>query len=606
MGQRRWLELLKDYDANIQYHPGKANVVADALSRKNSRITACLIIQPEIIKDLKLIEVELVVCGSEDYVASLKIEHNLIFWIKEAQKEDGELWSVVQNIKKGKQEEFQVDDHEAHSSPFFIHHGSTKMYKDLKQNFWWNGLQNAWGMRLKFSTAFHPQTDRPTECTILTLKDMLRSCALEWTRNRDKYLCLVEFAYNNSWHASIKGASFELLYGQKCTTPICWNEVGERVIEGPELIEVTNEKVSIAKEKLKEAKSRQKSYDDRHRRALEFKLGDRVFLKVSLCRALRPQLSHVHNVFHVSLLRCYNYHLYHIVQYPFDKIREYLSFAEEPEAILDRQKERMDASKSVDSATAEDVYVPRWNAALYNQSNAGFLNSFSVNFAQHTSMVSELRLRFEHEIMSRENFEKNFTESAAIVQQRDAKITDLKVKLEKAEREAAEVIALYQHLSELEAVATARASEVVALNEQNVELSGEVSDLELVRGELDVKVSELTVNCNSLRSKVVGEVKMREEFKSIQDAVARRLDERPSPDQVSIPIYSESGEVIREMLLSEVIPSVRGSGERRGLCSPFSSAPITSLGISDYQISTLDWPHDDLFDTSIFYKPDDA
>nr|GFB18618.1 Gag protease polyprotein [Tanacetum cinerariifolium] len=63
----------------------------------------------------------------------------------------------------------------------------------------WKGLQKAWGTRLKFSTAFHPQTDGQSERTIQTLEDMLRSCALEWTGNWDNYICLVEFAYNNSW-----------------------------------------------------------------------------------------------------------------------------------------------------------------------------------------------------------------------------------------------------------------------------------------------------------------------------------------------------------------------------------------------------------------------
>ncbi|GKE36197.1 putative reverse transcriptase domain-containing protein, partial [Tanacetum coccineum] len=87
---------LKPYE----YHPSKANMVADALSRKNSGIMTCLKIQPEIIKDLELMEVELVVRGSEGDIASLKIKPKLISWIKEAQNEDGELWSVLENLKE--------------------------------------------------------------------------------------------------------------------------------------------------------------------------------------------------------------------------------------------------------------------------------------------------------------------------------------------------------------------------------------------------------------------------------------------------------------------------------------------------------------------------
>nr|GEZ21665.1 putative nucleotidyltransferase, ribonuclease H [Tanacetum cinerariifolium] len=182
---------------------------------------------------------------------------------------------------------------------------------------------------------------------------------------------VVRFGKRGKLNPSIKGAPFELLYGQKCRVHICWNEVGERVIKGPKLVEVTNEKVPIAKDKLKEAWSRQKSYADRHRRALEFRPDDRVFLKESSCRGVRrfglkgklssrfispfkildrigevsyhlalpPQFYHVQNVFYVSLLRGYNYHPYHVVQYPFDKIHKDLSLAEEPKAILDRQEQ---------------------------------------------------------------------------------------------------------------------------------------------------------------------------------------------------------------------------------------------------------------------------
>ncbi|GJU98659.1 reverse transcriptase [Tanacetum coccineum] len=107
MRQRRWLELLKDYDTNIQYHPGKANVVADALSRKSGMI-ACF--DSMILHDLERLDVELCVRGSGGYWASMRIESNLMLQIKEAQRDDGELWAIVQNVEDGKHTEFSVDD----------------------------------------------------------------------------------------------------------------------------------------------------------------------------------------------------------------------------------------------------------------------------------------------------------------------------------------------------------------------------------------------------------------------------------------------------------------------------------------------------------------
>nr|GFC25493.1 reverse transcriptase [Tanacetum cinerariifolium] len=97
MRQRRWLELLKDYDTNIQYHPGKANVVANALSRKSGMI-AGIKVEKEIIHDLERLDIKLYVCGQHGYWASLRVEPDLIYQIKEAQKEDNEIWTIVENL----------------------------------------------------------------------------------------------------------------------------------------------------------------------------------------------------------------------------------------------------------------------------------------------------------------------------------------------------------------------------------------------------------------------------------------------------------------------------------------------------------------------------
>nr|GEY96963.1 Gag protease polyprotein [Tanacetum cinerariifolium] len=98
----------------------------------------------------------------------------------------------------------------------------------------WKGLQKAWGTRLKFSTAFHPQTDGQSERTIQILEDMLCSCALEWTGNWDDYICLVEFAYNNSWHASIKGYKYHPLHVISC--PLDQIRTNLSYVEEPEAI----------------------------------------------------------------------------------------------------------------------------------------------------------------------------------------------------------------------------------------------------------------------------------------------------------------------------------------------------------------------------------
>ncbi|GJZ72637.1 hypothetical protein Tco_0636783 [Tanacetum coccineum] len=187
-------------------------------------------------------------------------------------------------------------------------------------------------------------------------------------------------------------------------------------------------------------------------------------------------------------------------------------------------------SQTIDSATALNVYVPNWSVTnnahldnlvtcrnlldhvtppdywvmLRNQHDVGFLDSFNINSAQHICMVSELCLRYKHEIMMREKYENRFTDSAAMVQHRDEEVTELKAKLEKSESEVTEVEELRKHISDLEATIAVKVGEAASLTAQNAGLLEKVSALELER--------------DGLKGQVVGESKMQKEFVSYQDA----------------------------------------------------------------------------------------
>ncbi|GJY44274.1 putative reverse transcriptase domain-containing protein [Tanacetum coccineum] len=121
-------------------------------------------------------------------------------------------------------------------------------------------MQNALGTQLDMSTAYHPETDGQSERTIQTLEDMLRACVIDFGKGWDKHLPLVEFSYNNSYHASIKAAPFEALYGRKCKSPVCWAEVGDSQLTGPEIIQETTEKIVQIRQRLQAARDRQRSY----------------------------------------------------------------------------------------------------------------------------------------------------------------------------------------------------------------------------------------------------------------------------------------------------------------------------------------------------------
>ncbi|GJZ27255.1 putative reverse transcriptase domain-containing protein [Tanacetum coccineum] len=227
------------------------------------------------------------------------------------------------------------------------------------------------------STAYHPQTDGQSERTIQTLEDMLRAYVIDFGSSWDRHLPLVEFSYNNSYHASIKAAPYEALYGRKCRSPVCWSEVGDSQLTDPELIRDMTEKIVQIKNRLLAARSRQKSYADKRLKPLEFEVGNMVLLKVSpwkgavrfgkrgklspryigpfkiLARVgpvaytleLPEELKGIHSTFHVlNLKKCL---AEDDVVIPMDEIQlnDKLHMTEEPVEVVDREVKRLKQSR---------------------------------------------------------------------------------------------------------------------------------------------------------------------------------------------------------------------------------------------------------------------
>src|SRR6185295_13627055 len=127
-------------------------------------------------------------------------------------------------------------------------------------------------------SAYHPQIDGQTERINQILEDMLRACAIQYSKNWDKCLALAEFSYNNSYQSSLQMAPFEALYDRRCRTPLSSSQARERKIFGPDLVSEAEEKVKVIQTNLKATQSRQKSYADKRREPLQFKVGDLVYL----------------------------------------------------------------------------------------------------------------------------------------------------------------------------------------------------------------------------------------------------------------------------------------------------------------------------------------
>ncbi|KAJ8767334.1 hypothetical protein K2173_017378 [Erythroxylum novogranatense] len=308
---------------------------------------------------------------------------------------------------------------EAHNAPYSMHPGSTRMYRDLKEHFWWKGMKKdvaeyvsrclvcqqvkaehqapsgmlqplsipewkwqritmdflmglprtskkhdaiweALGTKLNFSTAFHPQTDGQSERTIQTLEGMLRACVMDFRGAWDDHLPLVEFAYNNSYHSSIQMAPYEALYGRRCRTPICWDEEVMRFGK---------------KGKLSP------------RYVGPYEVLERIG-PLAYRLALPPELSQIHDVFHVSMLRRYRSDPSHIIQTSEVQLSDDLSYEEMPVTILDSK------DKILRNKTIKLVKV-LWRNHTVEEATWEPLDAMQE---QYPHLFSELGKNFEDEI----------------------------------------------------------------------------------------------------------------------------------------------------------------------------------------------------------------
>nr|GFB40249.1 hypothetical protein [Tanacetum cinerariifolium] len=272
------------------------------------------------------------------YWASLRVEPDLISRIKEAQKEDSEIWTIVENLDKQSGMKRDVATFVSRCLVYqhvkIEHQRASGLLQPLDIPVWkWDEIS------MDFVTGL-PRTQRRHDAIWVVVDRLTKSA----------HFLPIRKDYSVSRLAEIFQQEIVRLHGTPSASYKTETHVS-RLVFG------------------KEARTRQKSYADKHRRSLEFQPSDHVFLKVSPIRrvrrfgikgklspyfirpfeildrvgevsyrlALPPQLSHVHNVFHVSLLRGYKYHPLHVISYPLDQIHTDLSYVEEPEAILDRQ-----------------------------------------------------------------------------------------------------------------------------------------------------------------------------------------------------------------------------------------------------------------------------
>ncbi|KAA3479903.1 DNA/RNA polymerases superfamily protein [Gossypium australe] len=385
--QRRWLELLKDYELVIDYHPGKANVVADALSRKSLFALSALNTQLDL---------------SDDCSVLVELKAKLLFLqqICDAQKFDNELLAKRAQCEMNSESEFQIvdgclrfrgricvprnpEDISDFVSKCLIcqqvkvkHQVSSGLLQPILIPEWkWDRVTMDFVSGLPLTPrkkdAIWVVVDRMTKTTHFipieirdSHRDSGRNCKMLSARN-----CISVQLFIRKYMTSIKMAPYEALYGRKCRTPLFWTELNENKLHRVDLIKDSEQKVKLIRDYLKTASDRQKSYADLKQKDIEFEIGDKVILKVSpwkkvlrfrrkgklsprfigpyeIIERVEPvayrlklpsELEKIHNVFHDSMLRRYRSDPLHVIAPSEIEIRSDMTYEEEPIRILARE-----------------------------------------------------------------------------------------------------------------------------------------------------------------------------------------------------------------------------------------------------------------------------
>ncbi|GJT98939.1 putative reverse transcriptase domain-containing protein [Tanacetum coccineum] len=357
MRQRRWIELFSDYNSEIRYHLGKANVVADALSRKER-------VKPK--RDCREGDVRTLIMdeaykskyyvhpGADKMYYDLRdrywwpgMKKDIAVYLPRTSSGHDTIWVIMDRLTKSAhflpmREDYKMDRlARLYLNEIVARHGvPISIIFDHDSRFtsrFWQSMQEVLGTRLDMSTAYHPQTDSQSERTIQTLEDMLRACVLDFRGSWDVHLPFVKFSYNNSYHSSVRCAPFEALYGRKCHSRIMWAEIGEGHLIGPELVQGTTEKISQIKDRLKKGVVR---FGKKGKLTPRFVGPFEIIKKVGIVAyrlEFLEELNGVHDTFHVSnLKKCL---ANPTLQVPLDEIKldDKLNFIEEPVKIVERE-----------------------------------------------------------------------------------------------------------------------------------------------------------------------------------------------------------------------------------------------------------------------------